>query len=161
MKEDMENFKTQWHNEAEPEKEGSNRELPILQLDPKKMEKFVDNSFQNWGWSSNKQFVKDLSCLQHRCQHSLCSSQTCKSLYLPWQNRLLCSYLAHRLSTTMPILCHQVLPGHNFQSCLRRMPPTPHTTLQPDRIFQRQLARLPRHWPLYRRIYDLPQWRTH
>jgi hypothetical protein len=56
----MENFKTQWHNEAEPEKEGSNRELPIPQLDPKKMEKFVDHSFRNWGWSSNKQFVKDL-----------------------------------------------------------------------------------------------------
>jgi hypothetical protein len=36
MKEDMENFKTQWHNKAEPEKEGSNRELPILQLDPKR-----------------------------------------------------------------------------------------------------------------------------
>jgi hypothetical protein len=34
----MENFKTKWHNEAEPEKEGSNRELPIPQLDPKKME---------------------------------------------------------------------------------------------------------------------------
>jgi hypothetical protein len=57
---DMENFKTQWQNKAEPEKEGSNRELPILQLDPKKMEKFVNHSFQNWGWSSNKQFVKDL-----------------------------------------------------------------------------------------------------
>ena len=56
----MENFKTQWHNEAEPEKEESNRELPIPQLDPKKMEKFVDHSFQNWGWSSNKQLVKDL-----------------------------------------------------------------------------------------------------
>ena len=24
------------------------------------MEKFVDYSFRNWGWSSNKQFVKDL-----------------------------------------------------------------------------------------------------
>jgi hypothetical protein len=57
---DMENFKTQWNNEAEPEKEGSNRELPIPQLDPKRMEKFVDYSFRNWGWSSNKQFVKDL-----------------------------------------------------------------------------------------------------
>ena len=56
----MENFKTQWNNEAEPEKEGSNRELPIPQLDPKRMEKFVDYSFRNWGWSSNKQFVKDL-----------------------------------------------------------------------------------------------------
>jgi hypothetical protein len=41
---DMENFKTQWYNEAEPEKEGSNRKLPIPQLDPKKMEKFVDHS---------------------------------------------------------------------------------------------------------------------
>jgi hypothetical protein len=57
---DMENFKAQWYNEAEPEKEGSIRELPIPQLDPKKMEKFVDYSFRNWGWSSNKQFVKDL-----------------------------------------------------------------------------------------------------
>ena len=58
----MENFKTQWHNDAEPEKEGTNRTLPILQLDPKKMETFVDHSFRNWGWSSNKQFVKDLEC---------------------------------------------------------------------------------------------------
>jgi hypothetical protein len=65
------------------------------------------------------------------------------------------------LSTTTPILCHQVLPRHYFQSCLQCMPPTPHTTLRPDRIFRRQLARLPRHWPLYRRIYDLPQWRPH
>jgi hypothetical protein len=56
----MENFKTQCHNEEEPEKEGSNRELPIPQLDPKMMEKFFDHSFCNWGWSSNKQFVKDL-----------------------------------------------------------------------------------------------------
>ncbi len=56
----MENFKTQRHNEAEPEKEGSNSELPIPQLDPKKMEKFVDHSFWNWDWSSNKQFEKDL-----------------------------------------------------------------------------------------------------
>ena len=31
----MENFKTQWHNEAEPEKEESNRELPIPQLGQK------------------------------------------------------------------------------------------------------------------------------
>jgi hypothetical protein len=53
-------FKTQWYNEAEPEKEGSNRELPIPQLDQKKMEKFVVYSFRNWGWSANKQFVKDL-----------------------------------------------------------------------------------------------------
>jgi hypothetical protein len=37
------------------------------------MKKFVDHSFQNWGWSSNKQFVKDLSCLQHTC--SLCSQR--------------------------------------------------------------------------------------
>jgi hypothetical protein len=59
---DMKNFKAQRHNEAEPEKEGSNREFPIPQLDPEKMEKFVDHSFQNWGWSSNKQFVKDLEC---------------------------------------------------------------------------------------------------
>ncbi len=58
-------------------------------------------------------------------------------------------------------LCNQVLPRHHFQPCLQRMPPTPHTTLQPDRILRHQLARLPRHWPLYRLIYDLPQWRTH
>jgi hypothetical protein len=55
-----------------------------------------------------------LSCLQHTCRCSLCSLQTCKSLHLPWRNRLLCSYLAHRLSTTTPILCHQVLPRHHF-----------------------------------------------
>ncbi len=36
---DMKNFKAQWYNEAEPEMEGSNRELPIPQLDPKKMKK--------------------------------------------------------------------------------------------------------------------------
>jgi hypothetical protein len=63
---DMEKFKTQWHNEAEPEKEGSNKELPIPQLDPKKMEEFVNHSYRNWGWSSNKLFVKDLyraSCI--------------------------------------------------------------------------------------------------
>jgi hypothetical protein len=41
----MENFKTQWHHEAEPEKEGSKRESPIPQLDPRKMEKFVNHSF--------------------------------------------------------------------------------------------------------------------
>ena len=34
---------------------------------------------------------------------------TCKSLHLPWQNQLLCSYLAHRLPTTIPVLCHQIL----------------------------------------------------
>ncbi len=50
----------QWHNEVETEKEGSNKELLISQLDQKKMEKFVDHSFQNWGWSSNKEFAKDL-----------------------------------------------------------------------------------------------------
>jgi hypothetical protein len=60
MNDDMENFKTQRHNEAEAEKEGSNRELPIPQLDPKKMEKLVDHCFRNCGWSSNKHFVKDL-----------------------------------------------------------------------------------------------------
>jgi hypothetical protein len=61
----MENFKTQRHYEAEPEKGGSHRELPILQLDPKKVEKFDNYSFQNWGWSSNKQFIKDM---EHQCQ---------------------------------------------------------------------------------------------
>ena len=44
-----------------------------------------------------------LSRLQHACQYSLCSLQTCKSLYLPWRNRLPCPYLAYRLSTTTPI----------------------------------------------------------
>ncbi len=102
-----------------------------------------------------------LSRLQCTCQYPLCSLQTCKSLYLPWQNQLPCSDLAHRLSTSTPILRHQVLPRRHFQSCLQRMPPTPHTTLKSDRTFQRQLARLPRHWPLYCRIYDLPQWRPH
>jgi hypothetical protein len=29
------------------------------------MEKFVSHSFQNWSWSSNKQFVKDLE-FQHQ-----------------------------------------------------------------------------------------------
>jgi hypothetical protein len=29
-----------------------------------------------------------LSCHQHPCQYPLCSLQTCKSLYLPWQNQL-------------------------------------------------------------------------
>ena len=56
----MESFKTLWHNEIETEKEGSSKDLPLTQLDPPKMEKFVDHSFQNWGWSSNKQLVKDL-----------------------------------------------------------------------------------------------------
>ncbi len=64
----------------------------------------------------------------------LCSVQTYKSLHLPWQSQLLCSYLAHRLPTTAPILCHQILPRHHFQSCLQHMPPTPHITLRPDRI---------------------------
>jgi hypothetical protein len=42
----VENFKTIWHNEEETDKEQSNRELPIPQLDPKKMEKFVDHFFK-------------------------------------------------------------------------------------------------------------------
>jgi hypothetical protein len=32
------------------------------------MEKFVNHSFQNWGWSSNKQFAKDSEC-QHQIKH--------------------------------------------------------------------------------------------
>ncbi len=76
-----------------------------------------------------------LACLQHGCQYPLCSLQTCKSLYLPWWSQFLCSYLAHRLPTKAPILCHQILPRHHFQPCLQCMPPSPHTTLQLDRIF--------------------------
>ena len=93
-----------------------------------------------------------LSCLQHPCWCPLCSLQTCKTLHLPWQSQHLCSYLAHRLPTTTPILCHQILPRRHFKSCLQRLPPALHNTLWPDRIFRRQLGRLPRHWPLYRRI---------
>jgi hypothetical protein len=58
----MESFKTLWHNEVETAKEGSNKDLPIPQLDPKTMDKFVNHSFWNWVWSSNKQFAKDLEC---------------------------------------------------------------------------------------------------
>ncbi len=102
-----------------------------------------------------------LSCLQHPCQYPLCSLQTCKSLYLPWKSQLPCSYLAYRLSTTTPILCHQVLPRHHFQPCLQRMLPTPHTTLRPDRNFRLQLARLPRDWLLYHWIHDFSQQCSH
>ena len=84
-----------------------------------------------------------LSCLQHPCQYPLCSLQTCKILHLPWRSRLPCSYLAYRLPTTRPILCHQILPRRHFKSCLRSMLPTPHTSLRPDHISWRQLARLP------------------
>ncbi len=102
-----------------------------------------------------------LACLQHRCQYPLCSLQTCKSLYLPWWSQLLCSYLAHRLPTKAPISCHQILPRHQFQPCLQCMLPSPHTTLQLDRIFWCQLARLAGHWLLYRWIYDFSQWCSH
>ncbi len=72
-----------------------------------------------------------LSCLQYRAKYPLCSLQTCKSLYLPWQNQLLCSYLAHRLPTTMPILCHQILPRRHFNSAydVYRQHRIPHSDL--------------------------------
>ena len=42
-------------------KKKSNGNRPIPKLDPKMMEKFVDYSFRNWGWSSEKQYQKDLA----------------------------------------------------------------------------------------------------
>jgi hypothetical protein len=60
-----------------------------------------------------------------------------------------------------PYYAIKKLPRHHFQPCLQRMPPTPHTTLQPDRIFQCQLARLPRHWLLNCWIYDVSQQCSH
>ena len=100
-----------------------------------------------------------LSCIRHPFQFPFCSLQSCKSLHFPLQSQLSCPYLAQRLPTTTPILCHQILPRHRFKSRLGGcMPPTLHsTTLWPDRIFWHQLSRLPRHWPLCRRIYDFSQ----
>ena len=56
----VENFETQWYNEEDTKNEEGNKDVPIPELDPKKMENFVNHTFQNWGWSSNKQFAKDL-----------------------------------------------------------------------------------------------------
>ena len=56
----IENFTARWYNKSDTRNEENKTDWPIPQLDPKKMEKFVDYSFQNWGWSSNKQFMKDL-----------------------------------------------------------------------------------------------------
>ena len=73
---------------------------------------------------------------------------------MPWRNRLPCSYLAYWLLTPTPILCPQILPRCNYQPCLRHMLSTLHSTFWSNRIFRRQLARLPRHWPLHCWIYD-------
>ena len=58
--EGMEEFTKTWYNSNEGENKERKEEMPIPQLDPQMMEKFVNYSFQNWGWSSNKQFIKDM-----------------------------------------------------------------------------------------------------
>ena len=54
----VENFTSKWYNDSSNIK--SQEQRPVPKLNPKMMEKFVDYSFQNWGWSSNKQFKMDL-----------------------------------------------------------------------------------------------------
>jgi hypothetical protein len=58
----MENFKTQWHNEPEPEKEGSNRELPIPQLDPKNWKSLPTILFEIGVGAQTNSFIKDFKC---------------------------------------------------------------------------------------------------
>ncbi len=54
---DMENFKTQWHNEAEPKKEGRKQQRIANSATRPKKDGKVCRPFQSWDWSSNKQFV--------------------------------------------------------------------------------------------------------
>lgn len=53
--EGVENFTKKWYNST-----NNPQQRPVPKLDQKMMEKFVDYSFRNWGWSSNKQYEKDL-----------------------------------------------------------------------------------------------------
>ena len=56
----IENFTAHWYDKSDTRNEDNKSDGPSPQLDPKKIEEFVDYSFQNWGWSSNKQFMKNL-----------------------------------------------------------------------------------------------------
>ncbi len=51
-----------WYSGDNGDESGENwkEEMPVPQLDPQMMEKFVNYSFQSWGRSSNKQFIKDM-----------------------------------------------------------------------------------------------------
>ena len=80
-KSDAEELRKMWRM-----KDGSKEDQPVACRDQEAMNKFVDNRFLYWGWSSNKDHKKDVKMKRNKMQGKLINDRKRKPRRMSTEN---------------------------------------------------------------------------